>query len=227
MKAIVLAGGLGTRLRERIPDLPKVMAPVAGRPFLEHVLDRLVASGVAEIVLSLGYKAEIIANHFGHSYKNVVLDYSIETEPLGTGGAILHAARGRDGDPFLALNGDTLLDLDYGEFIGWYTKIPVPIAMVLRTAQDVARYGSVLTSNGSVVGFMEKGKTGPGLINAGVYIVQPDIFRVFHLSGKFSFEIDLLQPHCNVLKPRAFVTDAYFIDIGVPEDYDRAQYELA
>ena len=226
MKAIVLAGGLGTRLRERVPELPKPMAPVAGHPFLEYVLDRLVAGGVREIILSIGYRADVIMAHFGHAYRDAVVSYAVETEPLGTGGAIAHALRGKGNDPVLVLNGDTLLNIDYGELIRWYARAPTQVAMVLREVPDVARYGSVLMSGERVSGFVEKGKSGPGLINAGVYVVQPGVFETFGLSGKFSFEADFLQRHCDVISPRAFLTDAYFIDIGVPEDYDRAQREL-
>jgi len=226
MKAIVLAGGFGTRLRERVPDLPKPMAQVAGRPFLEYVLDRLVRGGVDEICLSIGYRADAITAHFGRSYRGAAVGYAVESEPLGTGGGIAHALRENSGEPVLVLNGDTLLDIDYAELARWYEKQPAPVAMVLREVPDVARYGSVLVSDGRVSGFLEKGKSGPGLINAGVYIVQPGVFEAFGLSGRFSFEADLLQRHCQALSPRAWVTNAYFIDIGVPEDYDRAQHEL-
>jgi D-glycero-alpha-D-manno-heptose 1-phosphate guanylyltransferase len=224
MKAVVLAGGLGTRLRERVPELPKPMAPVAGRPFLEYLLDRLVKGGVREICLSVGYRSEAVMAHFGHAYRGAAIRYAVEAEPLGTGGAIAHAAQGAD--PVLVLNGDTLLDIDYGALLRWYAEASARVAMVLRAVPDVARYGSVLVADGRVSGFLEKGRGGPGLINAGVYIVQPEVFAAFGLSGKFSFEADLLQAHCAALSPRAWVADAYFIDIGVPEDYDRAQHEL-
>lgn len=227
MKAIVLAGGFGTRLRERVPDLPKPMAPVAGRPFLEYVLDRLIAGGVREIILSVGYRAEVIMNHFGNNYCGAVVSYAVEEEPLGTGGAIAHALRGENNTAALVLNGDTLLNIDYAQLMRWYLQAPTQIAMVLRSVPDAARYGSVLVSGERVIGFAEKGRAGAGLINAGVYIVQPDTFKVFGLSGRFSFETDLLQRHCDQLTPRAFLTDSYFIDIGVPDDYDRAQSELA
>jgi len=226
MKAIILAGGFGTRLRERVPDLPKPMAPVAGRPFLEYVLDRLIAGGVRDIMLSVGYQADAIQSHFGRSYQSATVDYAIEHDPLGTGGAIAHAVRRLGDGPVLVLNGDTFLDIDYGEFIRWHGRQAAQVSMVLREVPDVGRYGSVLVSGGRVAGFLEKGKSGPGLINAGVYIVHPGIFAAFGLSGTFAFEADLLQRHCDALSPAAFLTDAYFIDIGVPDDYDRAQVEL-
>ena len=226
MKAIVLAGGFGTRLRERVPSLPKPMAPVAGHPFLEYVMNRLISGGVSEIILSVGYRADSIMNHFGKIYRDTVVSYAIETEPLGTGGAIVHALRGIDDKPVLVINGDTFLDIDYGKLICSYTEAPTQVAIVLRKVPDISRYGSVLVSDERVTGFQEKGDSGPGLINAGVYIVQPGIFEEHGLSGKFSFETDCLQQYCAALSPRAFLTDAYFIDIGIPDDYDRAQQEL-
>ena len=155
MKAVVLAGGFGTRLREKVPNIPKPMAPVAGRPFLEYILDRLIAGGIAEIVLSVGYQANIIIDHFGKAYRDVIVSYALESEPLGTGGAIAHALHDRSNDPILVLNGDTFLDIDYKELIRWYKGNPVPIAMVLRKVQDTSRYGSVLLSDERVVGFEE------------------------------------------------------------------------
>lgn len=226
MKAIVLAGGFGTRLRERVPDLPKPMAPVAGRPFLEYVLDRLVAGGVSEIILSVGYRADVIMGHFGNAYRNATVSYAVESEPLGTGGAIFHAVKGQGEEAVLVLNGDTFLDVDYSELIRWYDQSPVQVAMVLRDVPDAARYGSVLVSGEQVSSFVEKGKAGSGLINAGVYFIKPDVFNAFSLSGKFELEADLLQRHCRTLMPRAFISDAFFIDIGVPDDYDRAQHGL-
>lgn len=226
MKAIVLAGGFGTRLQERVPDVPKPLAPVAGRPFLEYVLNHLIGSGIHEIILSVGYRADLIMGHFGDTYRNAVVSYSVETEPLGTGGAIAHALRQEGDGPVLVLNGDTFLNVDYRKLIRWYKQTPVQVAMVLKEVSDVARYGSVLTTGERISGFVEKGKAEAGLINAGVYIVQPSVFGTFSLSGKFSFERDLLQRHCNALSPRAFLTDAYFIDIGVPADYDRSQHDF-
>jgi D-glycero-alpha-D-manno-heptose 1-phosphate guanylyltransferase len=226
MKAVILAGGLGTRLRERIVDLPKPMIPISGRPFLEYVLDRLVKGGVREVTLSVGYRAESIQSHFGTNYRGATLRYTVEAEPLGTGGAIVLALRGHNDDPVLVLNGDTLLALDYSALVHWYEQNPTPVAIVLKKVPDVSRFGSVTMVNGRVTGFIEKGQTGSGLINAGVYIVCPKVFSKFKISEKFSFEMDFMQRYCSMLQPRAYITSAYFIDIGIPEDFDRAQREL-
>ncbi len=227
MKALVLAGGLGTRLRDRVPDLPKVMAPIAGRPFLEYVLDGLHAGGIREVVLSVGYRSTDVIGHFGSRYRDTTIRYAVESEPLGTGGAIVHALSGEPDEPLLVLNGDTLLDIDYRKLLRWYTTGSAELAIVLRALPDVTRYGSVLTSGERVLGFEEKGKAGPGLVNAGMYVLDPSVFGERGFSGKFSFEVDFLQAHCATLQPSGYVSQGYFIDIGVPADFDRAQRELA
>ena len=124
MKALVLAGGLGTRLKQRVPDLPKPMAPIAGRPFLEYILDRLILGGITEIILSVGYRADVITSHFKDEYKNAKITYAIESEPLGTGGAIANALSGLNVNNILIVNGDTLVNLDYSNLIKWYLATP-------------------------------------------------------------------------------------------------------
>ena len=229
MKAVVLAGGLGTRLRERVPDLPKPMAPVAGRPFLAYVLDALTRGGFDDIVLAVGYRWEAIRDHFGRDHHGAALTYAVENEPLGTGGAVAHAfaaaALGRT-ESALVLNGDTYLGIDFAALRAWHAAVPDATGIVLRRVADTARYGSVRVDEGFVSGFAEKGESGPCLINAGVYILPADVFARFALAGRFSLETDLLQRYCAALRARAWITDAYFIDIGVPDDYARAQTEL-
>ncbi len=226
VKAIILAGGLGTRLKERVSDVPKPMAPVAGRPFLEFILDRLDRAGIQEVILSVGYLSEVIQSYFSNKYKSIAIRYCVEDTPLGTGGAIIHALKGLPDEPLLVLNGDTLLDINYGELIQWYSGLRTSVAVVLRAVDDISRYGSVEVEDEVLVHFKEKGGVGPGLINAGVYIICPHIFSGYELPVKFSFENDFLQKYCASLLPRAYVTEAYFIDIGIPEDYDRAARDL-
>ncbi len=225
-KAIVLAGGRGERLRSAVPTVPKPLAPVWGRPFLEYVLDRLVDAGMMDVVLSVGYRAETIQKHFGNTYRRVPLRYSIEENALGTGGALMLALKGEDASPVLVLNGDTLVEVDYDALAAWYDPVVSSLGVVLCRVPDVSRYGSVVLSGDRVVEFREKGKGGPGLVNAGMYLVRPTIFSRYQLGKRFSFEIDFLQRYCSELQPRSFLTDGYFIDIGTPEDYDRAQREL-
>ena len=224
-KAVVLAGGRGERLQSVVPDLPKPMAPVGGRPFLEYILDRLVDAGVTDVIISVGYKAEVIQAHFGPAYRALQIRYSRESHPLGTGGAMALALKGEDSSPALILNGDTLVDIDYPALMAWYAQTPAQVAIVLRHVPDVSRFGAVVLVGERVVEFQEKGQEGPGLVNAGVYVVRPEVFSQYGKGAHFSFETDILQPYCRELELRAFVTAGYFIDIGTPGDYERAQIE--
>jgi len=224
-KAVVLVGGRGERLQSAVPNLPKPMAPVGDRPFLEYILDRLVDAGVTDVIISVGYKAEVIQEHFGQAYRTLQIRYSRESHPLGTGGAMALALKGEDSSPALVLNGDTLIDIDYPALMAWYAQTTSLVAIVLRHVPDVSRFGAVVLVGERVVEFQEKGQEGPGLVNAGVYVVRPEIFSQYGKGEHFSFETDILQPYCRELQPRAFVTAGYFIDIGTPGDYERAQKE--
>lgn len=226
MRVVVLAGGLGTRLRERVADTPKPMASIAGRPFLAYVLERLPKECISRITLSVGYKWEQIREYFGDDFNGIPLHYAVETEPLGTGGAIVHALEGNIDDPIMVLNGDSLLNLDFTTLVRWYLEDRVPLAMVVRPISDVSRYGSLSIDEGLVTTFHEKGKTGAGIINAGIYCLQPQIFADYHDGDQFSMEKDLLEPKIRTLKIKTWTSNDYFIDIGIPEDYDRAQIEL-
>lgn len=227
MKAVILAGGFGTRLRERVPDLPKPMAPVAGRPFIAHLLDRLARAPIDSVMLSTGYQAEAIRRFIGDDWNGLTVEYAEEPEPLGTGGALAYACRSHREEPWLVLNGDTFVDLDYRSLFDWYHQATEDLAMVLRPVADTARYGAVTVDGERVTGFVEKGRPGAGLINAGVYFLRPALFERYGLTGTFSLEKDLLVPLAALLPPRAFRFEGRFIDIGIPEDYERAQTLLA
>ena len=215
MEAIVLAGGLGTRLRHVVPDLPKPMAPVAGRPFLEIVLAFLAGKGFRRVVLSLGHMSEKVVTHFGNRFAGMDLVYEIEMNPLGTGGAI-RAALGRcNGDHVFIFNGEAQ----------WCAR-RAPI-IVAREVEDTSRYGRVKVADGRVCGFTEKGAGGAGLINAGCYVFQREILDHFQLDMPFSIESEFLAHAVAHQRFEVFVTNGHFIDIGVPEDYVRAQTELA
>jgi D-glycero-alpha-D-manno-heptose 1-phosphate guanylyltransferase len=226
MKAVILAGGFATRLGDRAGGLPKAMVRVAGRPFIEYVLDRLVAGGIGEIVFALGFRADAVTGHFRSAYRGIPLRYFIEPRPLGTGGAIAYATRAEPDRPVLVLNGDTYLALDYRALLAWHASDPDRFAMVVRPVPDVSRYGAISIEGDTVTGFSEKGASGAACINAGTYILRPGIFSELAVSGAFSFEGDVLQRHVSTLRPRAFRFDGYFIDIGIPEDLDRAELEF-
>jgi D-glycero-alpha-D-manno-heptose 1-phosphate guanylyltransferase len=223
MQAIVLAGGLGTRLRGVVPDLPKPMAPVAGRPFLAWILDRLVSAGFSRAVLAVGYRHEVIRGHFGTSYRGLPLAYSVEEQPLGTGGAMRLAAGHVDESPVFALNGDTFLDVDHAAMWAAHHEADERLSIGVPHVEDAGRYGALEIEHGHVRAFHEKGRTGPGAINGGLYLLSREIIESIPLGELHSFEHQLLMPRVAELQPAAFEHCGLFIDIGVPEDYARAQ----
>lgn len=225
MEAIVLAGGFGTRLRELVSDVPKPMAPVAGRPFLEILLSALSKRGFSRVVLSLGYMADKVISHFGSCYQGMDIIYEIEESPLGTGGAVKSCIQRCHEDHVYILNGDTFLDLDIDEVERQWGLYKSSI-MVARYVQDASRYGRLVVKDHRLVDFQEKGIQGPGLINAGCYVLPVKLFDEFDGGKAFSLENDFFVPNLKKIVINVFVTDAYFIDIGVPEDYIRAQNEL-
>jgi len=229
MQAIILAGGFGTRLRTVITDLPKPLAPIQGKPFLAHLLDYLHAQGITRVILSVHFMHEKIQSYFQSSYRGISIDYAIEEQPLGTGGAILNSLSLVDPkQPVFVLNGDTFLKLNYQTLMTLHQTSPqTSITMTLRFVPDASRYGLVLTKGNQVIAFQERGGQEPGCINAGVYLINPYLFETFSLSRAFSFEKEFLFPEVNQLKPLALVVDDYFIDIGVPEDYARAMREFS
>jgi D-glycero-alpha-D-manno-heptose 1-phosphate guanylyltransferase len=227
MQAIVLAGGLGTRLRSAVADLPKPMAPVAGRPFLAWILDRLVQAGFERVVLAVGYRHEAIEQHFGLVYRGMALDYSVEDQPLGTGGAIRLAAQRIDAWPAFVLNGDTFLDLDYRAMLDTHLRGREQMSLAVCRVADVGRYGALDVQDGHVRGFHEKGRPGPGVINAGTYLLSQGVLERIPQGVPFSFEQQLLVPEVGAIRPAAHQADGLFIDIGIPEDYARAQQIFA
>jgi D-glycero-alpha-D-manno-heptose 1-phosphate guanylyltransferase len=222
MDAIVLAGGLGTRLRGVVADLPKPMAPVHGRPFLAFLLDQLSDGGFKTVTLATGYRHEAIRSYFGQDYRGLTLRYSVEVEPLGTGGAIRLACQDvRAGNVFV-LNGDTYLELDFRAMLAVHAGTDAEITIAVCHVPDVARYGALELTDGTVGAFLEKGRSGPGWINAGTYIMAPKLRARLQPRGAFSFERHLLVPEVSRIRPLAFRSSGRFIDIGTPEDYARA-----
>ena len=222
MQAIILAGGLGTRLRSVIGDAPKPMAPVGDKPFLEHLMGVLADAGFTHVILSVGYRSGQIVDHFGDRFAAISIDYAVEATPLGTGGAIRAGlARARPG-PCFVLNGDTYVDVDYRTMQATHVAARSRISMAVCAVADVGRFGALQIDAGIVTAMREKGETGPGSINAGVYLVDDTLFDESRLPDRFSFESDFLSPGINALKPRAFEAGGTFLDIGIPEDYAKA-----
>jgi D-glycero-alpha-D-manno-heptose 1-phosphate guanylyltransferase len=226
MEAIVLAGGLGTRLASRLNGVPKPMAPVAGRPFLEFLLTQLDRAGCTRALLSVGHLHSVIESHFGNSFLSLRLDYIVEDVPLGTGGAIRKALPMASEKLVLVLNGDTFLKADYAAMMRFHAAEAAALTIAVTHQADVARYGGVTVKDRRIVSFQEKGQHLPGLINAGAYVLDRNIEWPKTLAEKFSFETDFLVPEISRLAPAAFEVNGFFLDIGVPEDLDRAQTEL-
>jgi D-glycero-alpha-D-manno-heptose 1-phosphate guanylyltransferase len=208
-----------------VSNVPKPMAPVAGRPFLELLLTYLKSRGVTRAILSVGYMSEAITSHFAKHPVGVDLAYEIESTPLGTGGAIAAALRHVTSDHVFVFNGDTYLDLDLSAVAAMWPGDRTPIVGACSVA-DTERYGRLEISERRISHFSGRGWPGAGVINAGCYLIPSNIFVGTDLPAAFSFEQEFLanQPPLSV---RVFVASGQFIDIGVPEDYHRAQRELA
>lgn len=219
MEAIVLAGGLGTRLKSVSGDVPKPLVDVCGKPFLFHVLDNLAAQGFTRAILAVSYRADIFSEVLGEEYRGMAIAYSIEPEPLGTGGAVAQALELAREQSVFVLNGDTFAEFSASKMLKAHQSNQALVSMALAHVENAARYGRVtLSADGAVIDFEEKGCEGPGLINAGVYLLARALPGL--PSGKFSFETEFLQARKSTIF--GFVMDGYFIDIGIPDDYYRA-----
>lgn len=228
MQALVLCGGLGTRLRSVISDRPKPMAPIGGKPFLHLLLASLVRKGVTDFVLATGFQGGQIEEYFGDGKAiGARIAYSLEETPLGTAGAIRLAEPLLHGD-FLVLNGDTFVGFDPVDLAGIKARTRAVTVMALRKVEDSSRYGSVtVDGTGRVRGFAEKGgPAGAGLINAGVYLADRELLAQIEPGKAVSLEREVIP---RLLDRGIFgcETGGLFIDIGVPEDYHRAQDLLA
>lgn len=219
-EAIILAGGFGTRLRAVVSDVPKPLAPVAGRPFLHWLLEGLARQGVARVILATGYMGDVIRDTLGTSHAGMTLVHTREEAPLGTGGALWAALAHGTQPRIFALNGDTWLGAPLAPIAD---EAPdADLVLAVRPVEDRARYGSVVVEGNRVRGLAEKGPSGPGLVNAGVYLLRRDLPARRPMPGAFSLEAEVLS-HPGELDLRAHRTEAPFLDIGTPEDYARAQ----
>ncbi len=227
-EAIVLAGGFGTRLRSIVSDVPKPMAPVKGRPFLDYLFVMLIDAGFQHVVLSTGYKHEVIYGHYQNRFLTLNISYAQEQEPLGTGGGVLNALQLCTGDDVAVLNGDTLFEADFDKLYSQHRCNNSMLSVVLRQVSDTSRYGSVgIDADGRIISFAEKSSAqGAGLVNGGIYLLKNSLLQPFAVGQKFSFEVDVMQ---KMYKDKLFLgipDDGFFIDIGIPDDYRRAQCEF-
>jgi len=228
LEAIILAGGFGTRLQQVVSDIPKSMAQVNGRPFIEYLLNYLRGQGITKFILSVGYKKEMIEVYLGNNFKNIPIDYAIENEPLGTGGGIKNAFKLIEGNSAFVLNGDSMFRLDMKALGQLHTGAKAEITIALRFLEDTERYGSVkINDEKRITGFSEKGsESGPGYINGGIYLINRSYLFTQEFPEKFSIEKDCFESR--FLKSRffGFPSRGYFLDIGIPEDFYKAQHEF-
>ncbi len=221
-EAIILAGGKGTRLQSVVNDIPKPMAPIGDKPFLEYLLKYLEDYKLEHVILSVGYKWEAVKEYFGSSYNTIKLSYAVETEPLGTGGGIRLAMDHMLGERAYILNGDTFFNVNLHDLSEFFHAHKADLCITVKRKRDFFRYGTVELEVCKVTGFLEKKPVKNGLINAGVYITGKSLLNKFDTGESFSFETDFLQKEVNSLKIYAMQSQGYFIDIGVPSDYQKA-----
>jgi D-glycero-alpha-D-manno-heptose 1-phosphate guanylyltransferase len=225
-EAIVLAGGFGTRLQHILPDIPKALAPIGGKPFLHFILRHLSSQGINRVVLSVGHKWELIQNHFGNESFGMKLDYQIESEPLGTGGAIKASLDHVTSNPCFVVNGDSLFMIHMEKLAIMHQERDADVTIALKHMKHFDRYGTVeIDDQNRITAFREKQFVPEGIINAGTYLVNRDLFRGKH-ETRFSMEKDFFERELGNQRIFGLVFDDYFIDIGIPTDYERAQLEI-
>ncbi len=228
-EAIILAGGFGTRLQSIVFDLPKPMAPVNDRPFLDYQLLYLKHYGVKRVIISIGYLHDKITAHYQNNFEGIEIVYAPEKAPLGTGGGIRLALEMCNSRSVLVLNGDSFFDINLNSFCSQHSTYMSDCSLALRKVEDAARYGTIKQgSNNSIASFKEKtGEAAPGLINAGIYILNKEVYLQKTKPDKsFSIEKDFFEKRISELNISGFTYQGYFIDIGIPEDYEKAQHDF-
>jgi len=229
---LILAGGLGTRLRPIFDSGPKSMAPVGGRPFLEYLFLKIGESGFRKVLMCVGYGRSQIEAWVGDGTKwGLRVGYSVEPEPLGTAGAIKFAAEMIDGETLLVLNGDSFLAVDLWKLVQAHLESKVRATIALARVRDSTRYGTVeMTSQGRIKAFLKKRPVVVGsdewhLVNGGVYVFDRSVLDMVPEARAVSLEREIF-PQLVEKGVKGFISDGYFIDIGLPDDFKRAQTEL-
>jgi len=223
MEAIILAGGLGKRLQGVVGNVPKPMAPVNNRPFLDYLLEYLLENGVKRVILSVYYKYELIKNYYGSNYKGMPIFYSIDNAELGTGGAIKAALLKSNNKSIFIINGDTYFNVNLSYLCKIHNNNNNDITFSLKPMKNFDRYGFVKTdANGRVHSLKEKKYCDYGEIDGGVYLINKSIFNLIESKKKFSFN-DFIVKNLGNIKVGSMLIDELFIDIGTPEDFKKAQ----
>ena len=223
MEAVILSGGKGTRLQSVIKDIPKTMAGVNGTPFLETTLQWLNSFNINKVILAVGYKKEYIKKYFGNNYKNINLIYSEEEEPLGTGGAIKKALKECVDDNVIVMNGDVLARVDLNKMYEKHLSLGSVMTIAVKEMTNFDRFGVVKFNKDRITRFEEKKYVEKGFMNTGIYIMNKDIFENKIENKSFSIENDYLSKYIDKDKISPFIFAGEFIDIGIPEDYQKIQ----
>ncbi len=216
MEAIILAGGFGTRLQSVVSDVPKPMALINNKPFLAYLVEELISNGITRIIMAVGYKKEVIEEYFQNSYQNCEIIYSNEETPLGTGGCVKQALSLCNEEEDFIVNGDTMFKVDLKEM-----KKNKSNSIAVKPLENFDRYGEVIF-NEYITSFKEKQYCKKGYINGGIYLLNKNIFNKYNLEERFSLEVDFFEKYLEELNLKPFISDTYFIDIGIPEDYEKA-----
>jgi len=221
-EVIILAGGVGSRLKSVISDKPKCLAEVNERPFLSYILDNLIKYSFDRFIFSLGYLSEEVVNYVKETYPQLDSVFSIESEPLLTGGAIRLALEYVESDSVLILNADTYFGLDLNSFYKTHLSRNLDVTLALKPMLDYDRYGSVKFDDQQIIySFEEKEPKEFGYINGGYIYLKKEVFTEYLINVPFSFEEEFVKTQIGKNRIGAFVDDSYFIDIGIPEDYSK------
>lgn len=220
-KCIILAGGKGSRIRSVLGDVPKCLAPIINKTFLEFQLLLLQKSGIEKFILSLGYGSKHVLNLFQTDpFNKLSIDFVVEPFPLGTGGASLFVMDYFNLDSAFIVNGDTYFDADYFPIYENFHSQAELARIALAFVKDRSRFGGVeLNKNGVIINFQEKGQLAPGFINAGLYLLKKEIFTNYRVGESFSIENDIFLSPANKGLLRGIFLEGNFTDIGIPEDY--------
>lgn len=219
MQVLILAGGQGTRLKSVIRDIPKVMAPVDGKPFLDYILEKLKTDVFSRVIISTGYKSESIEDYYGSNFV-----YSKEITPLGTGGAVAYAKPFLEGEDFMVLNGDTYFNIDYKDLVDKHLRSNAKISIALAIVSNASRYIRFrINAENKVLEMEGRGIEKPGLVTGGVFIFKKEVLEDFPTKGPLE-ETVFPKYVNNGLYAWPYYT--YFVDIGIPKDYEECQKHL-
>lgn len=223
MDVIILTGGMGTRLKSKIKDIPKTMASWNGVPFLERTINWLNKFEIQNVILAVGYKKEIIKNYFGNQYKNINIIYSEEETPLGTGGAIKQALEKTNQENVIVMNGDILARVELNSMYKKHLDSNATMTIAIKHMENFDRFGVIKFNKNRITEFLEKRYVESGYMNTGVYIMNKKIFDNKINDNVFSLENDYLNKYVSKDQIVPFIYDGSFIDIGIPEDYEKLQ----